>query len=148
MPQVSSIQTNPLSRQPGSEGLAQSIYGTLGRLACRCSQKNDMDFLINRIGSSAPPAVMKSSACRPWSGFTRLLATAVFPPLSSPPSFWIRAAFTPALGAVARASPAVFSIFSVICRVRPPADIKKIVKRRFPDTIRVPSAGVGRGKRP
>jgi hypothetical protein len=48
MPHVSTIPANQLTRQPGTEGRTPSIYGTLGRLACRCSQKNDMDFLIKQ----------------------------------------------------------------------------------------------------
>jgi len=48
MPQASTIQPKQLPRQPGAGGLTQPICGTLGKLACRCSQKNDMDFLIKQ----------------------------------------------------------------------------------------------------
>jgi hypothetical protein len=48
MSQVIAIQTNQLPQEQGNGGLAHLLYGTLGRLACKCSTKNDMDFLIKK----------------------------------------------------------------------------------------------------
>jgi hypothetical protein len=48
MSQVSTIQTNQLPREQGNGGLAHLLYGTLGKLACKCSTKNDVDFLIKK----------------------------------------------------------------------------------------------------
>jgi hypothetical protein len=48
MSQVSTIQTNQLPRNQGSGVLGQLLCGTLGKLACKCSAKNDVDFLIKK----------------------------------------------------------------------------------------------------
>src|SRR6267378_3381281 len=40
------IQINQLPRDQGNGGLAHLLYGSVGRLACKCSPKNDADFLI------------------------------------------------------------------------------------------------------
>jgi hypothetical protein len=48
MSQASVIQTNQLPQEQGNGGLAHLLYGTLGGLACKCSKKNDMDFLIKK----------------------------------------------------------------------------------------------------
>jgi hypothetical protein len=48
MSQVIAIQTNQLPQEQGNGGLAHLLYGTLGRLACKCSTKNDMDFQIKK----------------------------------------------------------------------------------------------------
>jgi len=48
MTEVSAIQSSQVSRRQGSEGLMNLLQGTLGRLACKCSSKNDVDFLIKK----------------------------------------------------------------------------------------------------
>src|SRR5271156_2844359 len=41
-------QASQSPREQGNGGLAQLISGTLPRLACKCSTKNDADFLIKK----------------------------------------------------------------------------------------------------
>ena len=48
MSQVSTIRINQGVRRQGSENLTPLLQGTLGSLACKCSTKNDVDFLIKK----------------------------------------------------------------------------------------------------
>ena len=48
MSPVSIIETSQLAPSQVNEGVAHLAYGTLGRLACKCSAKNDVDFLIKK----------------------------------------------------------------------------------------------------
>src|SRR5271170_7450443 len=42
-------QASQSPREQGKGGLARSsIFGTLAKLACKCSEKNDVDFLIKK----------------------------------------------------------------------------------------------------
>jgi hypothetical protein len=48
MAQASEVRTNPVTRRQGGEGLMNLLHGTVGRLACKCSSKNDVDFLVKK----------------------------------------------------------------------------------------------------
>ncbi len=45
---VSMSQTNQVPQNQANETVACLLYGTLGKLACKCSIKNDVDFLIKK----------------------------------------------------------------------------------------------------
>src|SRR5580698_651904 len=46
--QVTAVPIGQTPTQQGNEGVARLSFGTLGKLACKCSVKNDMDFLIKK----------------------------------------------------------------------------------------------------
>lgn len=48
MSEGTAIQPIQLPRNQDSGGLNHLFYGTVGKLACKCSTRNDMDFLIKK----------------------------------------------------------------------------------------------------